>query len=168
MKAAKESKLNMYRATLKHCTDNAGIVKTVPAFETALNSFNVKVSAIIAAAQQEDLVIKGITVDKSQARKTLCRLTADIAAPVFAYASATSNNQLKQEVNFSYSDLYKTKDDILAPRCQNIKDLGTANRTALEPYGITDAGLASLQTEIDNYQLKVPTPRNSTAQKKTI
>lgn len=168
MNATQESKLNMYRATQKHCTDNAAIVATVPAFQTALNSFNVKVSAIIAAAQQEDLVTKGITVDKAEAKRTLCRLTTDIAAPIFAFASATSNNTLKQEVNFSYTDLLKTKDDLMAPRCQNIKDLGIENKLALEPYGITEAGLIALQTEIDNYQVKVPTPRNSAAQKKTL
>ncbi len=168
MNATQESKLNMYRATQKHCTDNAAIIAAVPAFETALNVFNVKLSAIIAATQQEDLVTKGITVDKSEAKKTLCRLTTDIAAPIFAFASSTANNKLKQEVNFSYSDLLRTKDDLMAPRCQNIKDLGIANLAALAPYGLTTAGLIALQTEIDNYQVKVPTPRNSAAQKKTI
>ena len=168
MNATQESKLNMYRATQKHCTDNAAIVATVPAFQTTLNAFNVKVSAIIAATQQEDLVTKGITVDKSEAKKSLCRLTTDIAAPIFAYASASANNKLKQEVNFSYSDLLRTKDDVMAPRCQNIKDLATANLAALASYGLTAAGLTALQTEIDTYQAKVPTPRNSAAQKKTI
>ena len=168
MNATQESKLNMYRATQKHCTDNAAIVATVPAFETSLNALNLKVSAIIAATQQEDLVTKGITVDKSEAKKRLCSLTTDIAAPIFAFASSTSNNQLKQEVNFSYSDLLRTKDDLMAPRCQNIKDLGTANIAALIPFGLTAASLDALQIEIDNYQVKVPTPRNSAAQKKTI
>ena len=146
MNAAQESKLNMYRATQKHCTDNAAIVANVPAFETTLNAFNVKVSAIIAATQQEDLVTKGITVDKSEAKKRLCSLTTDIAAPIFAYASSTSNNKLKQEVNFSFSDLLRTKDDLMAPRCQNIKDLGLANIAALKPYGLTPASLDALQT----------------------
>ena len=168
MNAKHEVKLNMYRAVQKHCTDNAAIVATLPAFATTLTAFNAKISAIISTAQQEDLVTKGITVDKAEAKKTLCRLAADIAAPIFAFASAGSNNQLKQEVNFSFSDLLKTKDDILAPRCQNIKDVGTANLAALAPYGLTAANLTALQTTIDGYQAKVPTPRNSAAQKKTI
>jgi len=168
MNARFESKLNMYRATQKHCTDNASIVATLPAFETLLNSFNVKLSALISLTQQEDLQVKGITVDKSESKKSLCHLATDIAAPIFAFGSATANNQLKQEVNFTLTELLRTKDDVLAPRCQNIKDLGTANLGALKPYGITEAGLTALQTEIDNYQLKVPTPRNSAAQKKTI
>ena len=168
MNAKQEAKLNMFRATQKHCNDNPAIVATVPAFATTLTAFNSKVSAIISTAQQEDLVTKGIAVDKSVAKKTLCQLAADVAAPIFAFASASANNTLKQEVNFSFSDLFKTKDDILAPRCQNFKDLGTANLAALAPYGLTAASLTALQTTIDGYQAKVPTPRNSSAQKKTI
>jgi len=158
----------MFRATQKHCNDNAAIVATVPAFTTALTAFNSKLSAIISTAQQEDLVTKGITVNKTEAKKTLCQLAADVAAPIFAFASAGADNKLKQEVNFSFSDLLKTKDDLLAPRCQNIKDAGTANLAALAAYGLTAASLTALQTTIDGYQAKVPTPRNSAAQKKTI
>ncbi len=168
MNAKQEAKLNMFRATQKHCNDNAAVIATVPAFQTAFAAFNVKLSAIISTAQQEDLVTKGITVDKAESKKTLCSLAADIAAAIFAFASAGTNHTLKQEVNFSYSTLIRTKDDLLAPRCQNIKDIGTANLAALAPYGLTAPGLNALQTEIDNYQLKVPTPRNSAANKKTI
>ncbi len=168
MNAKQESKLNMYRATQKHCDDNPAIVATVPAFATTLTAFNTKLSAIISTAQQEDLVTKGITVDKLVAKKTLCQLATDVAAPIFAFASANADNTLKQEVNFSFSDLFKTKDDVLAPRCQNINDLGTANLAAMAPYGLTAASLTALQTTINGYQAKVPTPRNSAAQKKTI
>ena len=168
MNATQEAKLNMYRATQQHCEDNAAIVATVPAFSTSFNSFKSKVAAIIATVQQEDLITKGVTIDKSEAKKTLCQLAADIAAPIFAFASANNDNRLKQEVNFSYSDLYKSKDDQLAPRCQNIHDASTTNLAALTPYGITAATLTTFQTTIDNYKTKVPTPRNAAALKATI
>ena len=71
MNAKQEAKLNMFRSTQKHCNDNAAIVATVPAFATTLTAFNSKVSAIISTAQQEDLVTKGVTVDKAEAKKTL-------------------------------------------------------------------------------------------------
>ena len=67
MNATQEAKLNMYRATQQHCEDNAAIVATVPAFSTSFNSFKSKVAAIIATVQQEDLVTKGVTIDKSEA-----------------------------------------------------------------------------------------------------
>lgn len=73
-----------------------------------------------------------------------------------------------QEVNFSYSDLFKTKDDQLTPRCQNIHNAATTNIASLAPYGITAATVATLLTTINNYQSKVPDPRNAAAQKATI
>lgn len=168
MNSKQEVKLNMYRATEKCCTDNAAITATVPAFQTALTAFNPIISAIITNAQQEDLATKGITIDKAEAKKNLCHLATGIAAQVFAYASVVGDNKLKQEVNFSFSDLFKCKDDLLAPRCQNIKDAGTANLVNLEDYGINTSVLTSFQAAIDDYQAKVPTPRNSTAQKKVL
>lgn len=168
MNSRQEAKLNMYRATENHCNENAAIVATVPAFATTLTIFSATVSTLISTAQQEDLVVKGITIDKAEAKKILSQLAADIAAPIFAYASANANNQLKQEVNFTLSQLLKTKDDILAPRCQNIHDAGIANLPSLAPYGITPVVLTAFQEVIDAYQQKVPTPRNSAAQKRSI
>ena len=131
MTAAQESRLNMYRATQKHCTDNPTITATVPAFAPTLTAFNTLISAIISTAQQETLVSTGIAIDKSVAKKNLCQLAADVAAPIFAYASSINDNKLKQQVNFSASDLLRSKDDELAPRILNIKDSGTANLAAL-------------------------------------
>lgn len=168
MNAKQEAKLNMFRATQKHCNDNPTIVATVPAFETASQALNAKIASIIATAQQEDLITKGITVDKAEAKKTLCQLATDTAAPIFAFASANNNNQLMQEVNFTYTQLFKSKDDQLAPRCQNILNAAQNNLAALAAYGITAATVTTLQTTINNYQNKVPDPRNAAAQKATI
>ena len=168
MNAKQESKLSMFRATQKHCADNATIIATIPALQSAVTSLNAKIASIIATAQQEDLITKGITVDKAVAKKTLCQLTADVAAPIIAYASANNNNQLLKEVSFSYSDLFKTKDDQLAPRCKNIYYAAQNNLAALADYGISATTVSTLQTTIDNYQSKVPDPRNAAAQKVTI
>lgn len=168
MTAAQESRLNMYRSTQKHYTDNPAIVATIPAFATTSTVFNTMISAIISTAQQEDLQTKGIAIDKSEARKNLCHLAADVAAPIFAYASSINDNKLKQQINFNYSDLLRSKDDELAPRIQNIIDTATQNIANLKDYGITAGILTTLQTTTDDFQAKVPTPRNSVAQKKTI
>jgi hypothetical protein len=168
MNSRQESKLNMFRATQKHCVENASIVASIPAFQAAVNSFNNNISSIIAAVQQEDLITKGITIDKAEARKKLCQLCADMAAPISAYAAANQNNKLLSEVNLSYTDLFKSKDDQLAPRCQNIHNAAQANLAALEDYGISQQTVDTLQIGIDNYQAKVPDPRNVSAQKSTI
>lgn len=168
MKALQEAKVNMYRAVEKHCDDNPAIVATVPAFQTAVTQFKLNIAALLASIQQEDLATSGITIDKTEAKRSLCQLAADTAAQAFAFASSTSNNDLKQIMNFSVSELLRSKDDQLGPRCQNIQDKVNANLAALAPFGITAASLATLQTAINLYETKVPSPRNAAAQKKTI
>lgn len=163
-----EAKLGMYRATQTYCDNNMPIVSTVAAFATAFTAFKANVAAIIASAQQEDQVTKGIATDKKVSKKTLAQLGADVAAPIFAYASSINDNTLKEQVNFSVSDLFEAKDELLPVRCQNIHDAGTTHLLALADFGITAPLLASLQTTIIAYKLKVPTPRNAAADKKTI
>lgn len=168
MTAKQEAKLNMFRATQKHCNDNPAIVASVPAFDNATKALNTKIAAIIATAQQEDLITKGITVDKAEAKKILCQLTIDTAAPISAYAAANGNNKLMKEVDFTYTELFRTKDDQLAPRCKNIHDAANTNLAALTAYGITTTTISTLLTSINNYQSKVPDPRNAAAQKATV
>lgn len=48
---------------------------------------------------------------------------------------------------------------MLAPRCQNIHDLGAANAAALADYGVTAAKLTELQTAIDAFADAAAKPR---------
>lgn len=168
MKAKQEAKLTMYRAVERHCDENTSIISTVPAFQTAYNNFKAKIADILNTAQKKDVGLKGIAADKDSRKQALCQIASDVASIIYAYASATSNNTLKEEVNFSLSALQKTRDDQLAPRCQNIHDKGLANIGALKDYGITNANLATLQTPIDNYSAETPKPRTALSQRKIL
>lgn len=168
MEARQEAKLSMFRAIEKLGDTNPAILNLAPAFKTTFSILKSKITLINSAVQQASLVTKGIAIDKNETKQSLCRTAADTAAMITALASATSNSILKQQVNFSYSALLLTKDDALAPKILNIHALAVANLTALAPYGITAAMLASLLTAIETYRQKVPTPRNAAASKKTI
>ncbi len=168
MNARQEAKLTMYRATEKHCDDNSTIIAAVPAFQTALINFKAKIATITNTAQLKDTPLTGMVVDKSSFKQTLCEMTADIAGVIFAFASATGNQTLKQEVNFTLYKLLKTRDEQLAPRCQNIHARGLENKAALVDYGITNTKLTDLQTAIDNYAAETPKPRTALSQRKTL
>lgn len=161
-----ESRLNMFRAVAKHCNDNPAIVSTVPAFQTAATALNSTISSILTTAQMESQVIKGITIDKSELKKTLCQQATDIAASVYAYASGINDNTLKQQVNYSLTELLRIKDDLIGPVNTNIHDAANTHLAALAPYGITAATLTSFMTAITNYITVVPTPRNAVSQRK--
>ena len=166
--AKQTAKLDMYRATEKHINDNAAIVASNAAFQTALNKFKSNIAAITETAQQKSGALTGITTDKNNLKQTLCTLAANIAGVVFAYASANSNNTLKAEMNLPVTTLMRTRDNALAPRCQNIHDKAVANRVALEDFGITASMLSDLQTAINSYSSETMKPRAAISGRKTI
>ena len=167
MNNRQEAKLTMYRAVETHCSDNASLIAAVPAFQTAFNEFKTKIAEILSVEQLRGASLAGITAGKSNLKQTLCRQTADTAGIIYAFASATGNETLKAESNLSYSKLLQTRDDELAPRCQNIHARATEHKTQLADYGITTASLTALQKAIDDYQAETPKPRTAQSQRKT-
>ncbi len=151
MTSRNEAKLNMYRTIKQLCDDNATTVALNAAFLAAFNIYKAKLSTLITTVTSESLVIKGIAIDKAVFKKNLCQSTADIAAIIFAYASFINNNTLKQSINFSYSELFRIKDDLLAPTCQNIFNAASTNSAALVSYGITAPMLTAFQASITDY-----------------
>lgn len=153
------AKLNMYDAVKTVCQDNAVTIATINAFKTTFDEFKDKIAAIKEVAQQKDMATQGAAADKKARKTSLCRIASAVAGAIYAYAATSGNNTLKQEVKFTNSQLMQTKDALLAPRCQNIHDLGAANLAALADYGINAAKLTELQAAIDAYAESAPKPR---------
>lgn len=167
MEAKQEAKLTMCRAVEQHCDNNSAIIGLIAAFLTAFNVFKAKIAEIMNATQLADLSLQGITADKSNRKQNLAQMATDIAGIIYAYAVAIGNLTLKQEMNITFSKLIQTRDDQLAPRCQNIHDKGIENLAQLGEYGIKDGNLSALQTAIDEYQAATPKPRTAVSQRKT-
>lgn len=166
MNNRQESKLSMSRAVegvgLQYASVYAGNV----AFKAAFELFRTKIAAILSAAQQDASVITGITADKNVSKEELCSKAAELASVAFAYASTVGSNALKNEVDFSYSKLFKLRDDLLAPNCQNIHDRVAGNAAALADYGVTAAMTTELQQLIDRYSADAPKPRTAMSSRK--
>jgi hypothetical protein len=167
MNALQEAKLKMYRTTESYCNDNTAIIASNVAFQAAFNNFKTNIAAIISTAQADDVPLTGITMDKNKSKQKLCRMTAETAGVIFAYAATVGDNTLKMEVDLTVSDLTRMREDSLAARCQNIHDAGVENLAALGDYGITQDALNSLQTAIDTYSADTPKTRTAISQRKT-
>ncbi len=167
MNSSQEAKLNMYNAVVTHCAANPAIVATVPAFQTAFTNFQDIFSSIIETAQEEAQVIKGVAMDKAQAKKDLVQKAVDISSSVYAYAVTQNDNTLKEQVNFSLTDLLRLKDEILGPTCLNISNAANDNVANLVGYGITAAVITDFNDMITNYMGAVSNPRNAVTQRAT-
>ena len=163
-----ENKLSMYRATEQFMDDNSTLWNGIPAIVTTKTAFSAKIAALIAASQQQEVIITGISTDKSVLKNNLVNLVYPIASALTAFASQNNNNELLEQVNYSRKDLLRTKDDIMGQRCQNIHDLANANLAALAGFGITAPVLATLQTAINDYVSKVPAARTARVGKAAV
>lgn len=166
MDAKQESKLNMYRAVEQHCDDNSSVFASVAGFQTAFTNFKAKIASLIGTEQLSATPLTGIALDKTVSKQDLCQLAADAASMIYAFAVATSNIPLREEVNFPYSKLLGTRDDLLAPRCQGIHDAGVANMPAVKDYGLDVPQLTALQAAITVYAAKTPNPRTAISARK--
>lgn len=163
-----EKKLNMCDLVIVKCDENATVVNTTPALAAALDEFKAKIALIHAAAPTSANVITGFATDKTAQKKSVSQMAAVIAGQIYAYASKNKNPVLKEAVDFSASDIYRTKDGELAARCQTIHDLGVTNIAALADFGVTNAALTELQTAIQAYVDSAPKPRSAIADRSTV
>jgi Carboxypeptidase regulatory-like domain len=168
MNGKQNAKFKMYRATEKHCVDNTEITKNMPAFVAAVTEFKAKIAELNGTTQLRSSVLTGIATDKNAFRQSLGMQASDVAGMIFAFASVSANNTLKQEVNFSLSKLIQGNEEAFISRCQNIHAKGVENLGALADYGITQQTLTNLQTAITDYVAKSPQTRTAKSNRKTL
>lgn len=154
--------LKMSLSTTLYLTANATITAGLPNFTNYFTVIQTTNTQILAVQQLQELDKTGITASKNQLRQTLATLAIDIGRRVQAYAINVGNSVLLAEVNYSESDLKRSTDTEIRSRCQVIYDRANANVTALTPYGVTAANLASLLTSITNYNTAFPKGRVGT------
>lgn len=168
MEAKKEAKLNMFNTVIALCDGNSAIIALVVAFQNSFNVFKTTVSAITTAAAQLEVPGKGLTVSKKSAKKTLAEFGAGVAGMVFAYASKEEDEELKEEMRISFSDINNAKDDEVGLICGNIYATANGLVAVLGDYGVTAALLLSFNDAIADYGSKAPKPSLNRSQKKAI
>lgn len=159
MTDVQENKASMYVAVLSVLGEYAAVWGTIPAYVTAHDDFQASVDDIQQTQLIQEGNISGVTQDKTQARDQAIDAALPVASAVFAYASVTDNNALKSLVDYSPSELRRSRDSILANRLQIIHDAANDNIAALPDYGIDAPALADYQTIIDNYASTMQNPR---------
>lgn len=162
-----ENKLSMYRVAEKLLDDNSIIWNGTPGFVISKGLFSGKIVAINTAAAQQQAIITGVSTDKNVLKLSLVDKAAPVAAAIIIYASQNNNNELLEAVNFTHTQLIKTRDDLLGGICQNIHTKATENLLALADFGITAGSLTALQAAITAYSVKVPAPGTAQLTKST-
>jgi hypothetical protein len=161
MNSIQESKLTMYRAVALCCTKYATIIPTVSAFIQIRGDLTTNIAGIDALLPLLSDPATGITEDKYSLKDQMCRLTVNIASAIYALAALRQDNTLRQQVNYSFSDLMRIADENVAAVCLSIHDLADGLATELAIYGITEDIITDQGGAITSYETKRTLPRQA-------
>lgn len=161
MTDGQENKLSMYFSTQKVVNKYNSIWSGAPAFVTIFGNFETAIQDIQDTRLVQEGEITGVTVDKAEAKEAAISAGLEIATAVFAYASVNNNNTLKAKVDYSPSDLRRSRDTVLIDRLQVIHDEANGVIGALGDYGIDATDLTDFQSAIDAYENVVQDPREA-------
>lgn len=156
MKARQESKLSMYQGVQLLCKSNLTIVSSNLAFTESLALFNSKIEEIQFYLGQQIKETTGITNDKQLVKENLCRMASDIAGIIYAFASTQKKMVLMEEVNYSYTKLFRLREDLILPTMQNIYVATEANREAIVDYGIDAEKIEAFEQAILHFKAVLP------------
>lgn len=167
MTDTQENKLSMYLTTEKVVDANNPIWAGMPAFVAAKDAFSDKIMEIGKERQRQEKATTGVTKDKAAAEEAAISKAVSVASATYAYASVVGNNGLKDEVNYSPSELRKSRDTILIDRLRVILNAANTHAADLVDYGIAAADLAELDALVIAFEDQVQNPRAAISERAT-
>jgi hypothetical protein len=151
MTADQENHFSMFKAVEGICQDNIALITPITALNSVYTLFVSNLTAIQDIVLIQESQIGGVAEDKAAQKNKLARFGFVIASIVKAYAVATGNNFLKEEMNYSESELQKARDSKLVTDCQRINARANTHSAALVSYGLTPVMLTDLLTMITDF-----------------
>ena len=159
MNDSQENKLKMYFAVQKVVTNNTEVWKDLKAFADVFTQFGETIQEIQSTRMIQEGNLTGISKDKAQKKEDAISKAVEISSAVFAYASIIRDHTLMAKVDYSPSELRKSRDTILIDQLQVIHEATQAELADLANYGIEADDLAELKTLTHAYEQLLDEPR---------
>lgn len=161
-----ENILSMYGAVTEICNQYNSVWSGNVAFSDNFSSFNLKVAEINALKLRQETVITGIAQDKKAKRNAVTDSAMVIIGATVAFAVASSNNTLRDEVRYTRSALNSLRDTDFISAVRIVHTKATENVAHLNAYGIEPHMLDDFNTLINEYEALAQDPRAAIADRK--
>jgi hypothetical protein len=159
MNDQQENKVSMYLAVEQVVDENNAVWTGTVAFANAYSAFKNELDAIREKVDVQETITTGIRADKIGAQDAMIAQAMLVAGAVYAFASETDNQTLKDAVSFTASDLKYVRDTISAERATIIHDQANAIIASLVDYDVDAAVLLALSDLIDAFMALIAAPR---------
>ena len=151
----------MINSTIGFSDANTAATAGIPSYATILAQVKSKMVLINSMNQIGDGSTKGVTLDTNALRKEMSTLALKCANATLAFANSTHNNTLAALVNYSESQLNRTKKEDIDDVCQAIHDATNANIAGATNFGVVASDVTDLQAAIDLYRIASQNPRQA-------
>ena len=125
-----------------------------------------KLAEIKKFAQQQSVTTKGGTKEKKQVRGKIDKEMDYLYTAIRAYAKNIGNEDLFETYKATVSVIKRIKDTQIGDYVGTVLAYATDNLNELKPYGIREAGLKALQTNMETYQGILQLPQEIIAERK--
>jgi len=156
-----ENRLSMYLTVQQVTNYFSEVWQGYIPFKNQYAEFEKLIEEIQAIRPVQEGVITGVTKDKRDARNILTKKGLDIEAKLYAFASITGNNKLKDRVNYSPSEFRNCRDTVVIDYIRVIYNAASQYITELAEYDLTQENLDELKALNDAFSASVENPRQS-------
>lgn len=164
-----KNQTNSMDAVTRFCLENPLIVALLPALGVSVPALQVKVQSILSLAILQEANEKGVTMTKKELKQAMLNLGFGIASAGQAMFRKQGNTTLYEKLRFPVATLMHGKSFTAIEKAMGVYDvLNAIDKTVREPFGLTDAVLASyldsITTFMDNDKSTVDVRANRKAE----
>lgn len=165
---------NKHREMIRSCVNfaldaaNVAITDLVVPFKNGIVIVRDKLSTIDNLWEQKSQVITGYAAQKHAFKETLAQLCWSNMHPSLAFAINTNNTLLRDEMDFSLSELRGMSYGSLLARAKSAVNAITPFLSQLAPYNVTQASIDLVTDAITNLRDVLSTPNNAISHRKTL
>ena len=167
MDKRENDRFQMYKSVEEFLAKNGKITKEIPGFENSFTDFKQSIDEIEKKDNEYQITAEGSTQEKENAEDAMIDVLVKLCSLVYVFARRSRNEQLKAISKVTPSSLKYMRDADLLQRAKALHEQMVENKTAMEPYKITQDDIDKLKATIDAYEERSNTKENKFAEKKS-
>ena len=150
------NKLNMYHVVSDYLNVNKNVlIANSPILADIINDFNQLFVAIKNESQKQGISTLGTTEEKADTKNQMAILAVAISGAIYTYAHRNKKTDIAKKVDYSKSEINKSKDTDAVNMARIIYDEASALLPHLAAYGVNSELLASLLETINKFEMLI-------------
>lgn len=161
-----KNKIAMYKAVRTIIETNQANWSELPAFASAVQTFDQRLDALEQAAYHQNLALVGVSAVKNAKRSIVAEKAYAMSSSMVAFAVVTDNVELVNHMKIAKHELDNCSKDKMLILVDRIITRASELVNLLVDYGIDQASIDELQLLRDELDAQMNAPRNAIIDRK--